>query len=587
MDRPELTLGTTSTVSSNRSLETIHIVYVHGFQGDHTTFQSFPSDLHYYLLPHIPNLQSWIYPTYKSAKPLSFAVKNFLMWLGSLPEGHIIISGHSMGGLLVAEAATDRSDVARRIIGMIAFDTPYLGMHPHVVVSGIASLFQKKEEPNKSGGSSERPKTPSFAMEKGMPAPSAQGLPSEKALNDDQKINFVSSIDAYPEGTASPTLSISPPHSPGAGMFHSYHPPSPSSSKLSVGGKSTQSVTSSMISSTLSFFQKHPNERFMRFLNKHSDAPFQAMTRWVVQYFEFGFAMFDYPELLERYRKLEKWEGDWVNYWSVTVPKQSDTLEVQRTRSLKDDASMTEEEGEDWTRPPTPKKIVRMSGPATSSKTYEQGFDAMMKQAMKKDEKRKEKEELKRFEMEQKERLRVAKEEEKERRKEEERQEKERIRALQEQEKERKKREKEQARAGKSKEEYPTTPQISIEESQDQEEESLYTDSGSTRGTVPVAQENTSRDGQERTVSSRPVSPTPSNKSSRPPSPDQVDPHHFITLPSNSKHTGLCKNRWLKVPIAGVEDEVAAHCGLFFRHQNLEYDQFVERVGKLVRSWVE
>ncbi|KAG9028123.1 hypothetical protein FS842_004808 [Serendipita sp. 407] len=297
--------------------------------------------------------------------------------------------------------------------------------------------------------------------------------------------------------------------------------------------------------------------------------------------------MFDYPELLERYRKLEKWEGGWVNYWSVTVPKQSDTLEVQRTRSLKDDASMTEEEGEDWTRPPTPKKIVRMSGPATSSKTYEQGFDAMMKQAMKKDEKRKEKEELKRFEMEQKERLRVAKEEEKERRKEEERQEKERIRALQEQEKERKKREKEQARAGKSKEEYPTTPQISIEESQDQEEESLYTDSGSTRGTVPVAQENTSRDSQERTVSSRPVSPTPSNKSSRPPSPDQVDPHHFITLPSNSKHTGLCKNRWLKVPIAGVEDEVAAHCGLFFRHQNLEYDQFVERVGKLVRSWVE
>lgn len=57
--------------------------------------------------------------------------------------------GHSMGGLLAADAATDTYDKAQRIIGMVAFDTPYLGMHPHVVVSGIASLFQKDEEGHK------------------------------------------------------------------------------------------------------------------------------------------------------------------------------------------------------------------------------------------------------------------------------------------------------------------------------------------------------------------------------------------------------------------------------------------------------
>lgn len=61
-----------------------------------------------------------------------------------------------MGGLLAAEAATDASNYAgqeaypgakpNRIVGMMAFDTPYLGMHPHVVVSGIASLFAKEEE---------------------------------------------------------------------------------------------------------------------------------------------------------------------------------------------------------------------------------------------------------------------------------------------------------------------------------------------------------------------------------------------------------------------------------------------------------
>ena len=74
--------------------------------------------------------------------------------LSTQPPGPVILLGHSMGGLLAAEAATDISNnperhpgaKPRRIIGMIAFDTPYLGMHPHVVVSGIASLFPKDED---------------------------------------------------------------------------------------------------------------------------------------------------------------------------------------------------------------------------------------------------------------------------------------------------------------------------------------------------------------------------------------------------------------------------------------------------------
>jgi len=59
--------------------------------------------------------------------------------------------------------------------------------------------------------------------------------------------------------------------------------------------------------------------------------------------------------------------------------------------------------------------------------------------------------------------------------------------------------------------------------------------------------------------------------------------HHFITLPSTKS---LCFWRWEKVQIGGVKDEVGAHCGVFIRGKNLEYDQFVERVAERVYSWV-
>ena len=72
------------------------------------------------------------------------------------PPGPVIVLAHSMGGLLAADAATDPSNIARRIIGMIAFDTPYLGMHPHVVISGIASLFPKDDDEEKKKKPSEK-----------------------------------------------------------------------------------------------------------------------------------------------------------------------------------------------------------------------------------------------------------------------------------------------------------------------------------------------------------------------------------------------------------------------------------------------
>lgn len=62
---------------------------------------------------------------------------------------------------------------------------------------------------------------------------------------------------------------------------------------------------------------------------------------------------------------------------------------------------------------------------------------------------------------------------------------------------------------------------------------------------------------------------------------------HFIVLP-----TGMGKQlgggeRWENIIIGGVEDEVAAHCGLFIREQNLDYDGFLGRVAARIIAWCE
>ena len=61
----------------------------------------------------------------------------------------MVLVGHSLGGILAAEVALIPShrpgskDVFQhRILGVMAFDTPYLGMHPSVISTGITSLFR-------------------------------------------------------------------------------------------------------------------------------------------------------------------------------------------------------------------------------------------------------------------------------------------------------------------------------------------------------------------------------------------------------------------------------------------------------------
>jgi len=66
-----------------------------------------------------------------------------------------------------------------------------------------------------------------------------------------------------------------------------------------------------------------------------------------------------------------------------------------------------------------------------------------------------------------------------------------------------------------------------------------------------------------------------------------IRPRHFIVLPTGLGRTLGGGDNWESVVIGGVQDEVAAHCGLFIRSQNLDYDGLVERVGKRVLAWCE
>jgi len=62
---------------------------------------------------------------------------------------------------------------------------------------------------------------------------------------------------------------------------------------------------------------------------------------------------------------------------------------------------------------------------------------------------------------------------------------------------------------------------------------------------------------------------------------------HFVVLPNGIGEFLGGVEKWEQVTIAGVDDEVAAHCGLFIRNQNLDYDGLVERVGKRIMRWCD
>lgn len=194
----------------------------------------------------------------------------------------VVLLGHSMGGLLAAEVAilTPSSPaigkaLQHRILGTISFDTPFLGMHPGVIVSGIGSLFRPAPAPPGLDGA---------AVGSGATSPTSESQLSMSMSND-------SSWTANSSVTQSTQLTNTPSHASSISDMPTndpnYNPPFPNDVR-----QAERSGWSSVL----------------HFINKHSDGLTTATKQYFMSHIEFGGCLADYQGLKNRYAKLRSLE---------------------------------------------------------------------------------------------------------------------------------------------------------------------------------------------------------------------------------------------------------------------------------------
>lgn len=268
--------------------------------GNETSFQSFPAHVHNLVTVKLEGshvVHTKIYPKYKSRKAIEYARDAFSEWLSPHegPNTDVVLLGHSMGGLLSVEVALLEE---HRILGTINFDTPFLGMHPGVIASGLGSIFR--------------------------PAPDSPAPKSAETRAGSQDVTRTSTNQGIESAASSSYF--------GSEATGSTIMPTESSSTTTIP-----------LSTALDLPTKDPNfdppfvndvrlpqrsgwSNAWHFLNKHSDDLRKATQSYVKSHLEFGGAMADYNGLKTRYGRIRALEyaqpperTRFVNYYTAST----------------------------------------------------------------------------------------------------------------------------------------------------------------------------------------------------------------------------------------------------------------------------
>ncbi|KAK4871195.1 hypothetical protein LT330_000432 [Penicillium expansum] len=169
--------------------KTLLLVFIHGFKGGDDTFGTFPEHLRVLASRALPAVEvaTAVYPKYETKGDLKECVARLRNWLQDTvidlevanhtasptvdPSVHVVLIGHSMGGIVGAEALlllaaeqpiprnptsntqpgfTDGTEsivepgtfMFPHIQGVLAFDTPFLGIAPGVVSYGAEGHYR-------------------------------------------------------------------------------------------------------------------------------------------------------------------------------------------------------------------------------------------------------------------------------------------------------------------------------------------------------------------------------------------------------------------------------------------------------------